>query len=172
MRVMNPFIYPFFVLLMLISRALAGQISKEFRTNGKRVVFTNGCFDILHLGHTSYLEAARNLGDMLIVGVNSDTSVKRLKGASRPVNSEFDRANVLAALRAVDFTCIFDEDTPLDLIGALQPAVLVKGGDYTLETIIGADIVVESGGRVVVIPFVEGKSTTSILERKLLSERT
>jgi rfaE bifunctional protein nucleotidyltransferase chain/domain len=150
---------------MLISRALAGQICTELRANNKRMVFTNGCFDILHLGHTTYLEAAQNLGDVMIVGVNSDASVRRLKGASRPVNTEFDRASVLSALRSVDFTCIFDEDTPLELIRTLQPDVLVKGGDYTLETIIGADIVAAKGGRVVVIPLVEGKSTTRIIER-------
>jgi rfaE bifunctional protein nucleotidyltransferase chain/domain len=150
---------------MLISRALAGQICAEFRANNKRVVFTNGCFDILHLGHTTYLEAARNLGDVLMVGVNSDASVKRLKGAARPVNTEFDRASVLSALRSVDFTCIFDEDTPLELIRALQPDVLVKGGDYTLATIVGADIVAAQGGQIVVIPLVDGKSTTRIIER-------
>jgi rfaE bifunctional protein nucleotidyltransferase chain/domain len=150
---------------MLISRALAGQICAEFRANHKRVVFTNGCFDILHLGHTTYLEAARNLGDVLMVGVNSDASVKRLKGAARPVNTEFDRASVLSALRSVDFTCIFDEDTPLELIRALQPDVLVKGGDYTLATIVGADIVAAQGGQIVVIPLVDGKSTTRIIER-------
>jgi rfaE bifunctional protein nucleotidyltransferase chain/domain len=150
---------------MLISRALAEQVSAELRANNKRIVFTNGCFDILHLGHTTYLEAARNLGDVMIVGINSDASVKRLKGASRPINTEFDRASVLSALRSVDFTCIFDEDTPLELIRAVQPDVLVKGGDYTVETIVGADIVAAKGGRVVVIPLVEGKSTTRIIER-------
>lgn len=150
---------------MLISRDIAVQLCKELHAQNKRIVFTNGCFDILHLGHTTYLEAARNLGDVLFVGVNSDASVQRLKGTSRPINTEFDRANVLSALRSVNYTCIFDEDTPLELIRALQPDVLVKGGDYTPETIVGADVVTARGGQVVVIPFVEGKSTTRIIER-------
>lgn len=154
---------------MLLSRSLAQALSAELRKEGKTVVFTNGCFDILHLGHTTYLEAAKKLGDVLIVGVNSDDSVRRLKGNSggvnRPVNPQNDRATVLSALRAVDFTCIFDEDTPFDLISALLPNILVKGGDYTPETIVGADIVRSQGGQVVVIPFVEGKSTTRIIER-------
>jgi D-beta-D-heptose 7-phosphate kinase/D-beta-D-heptose 1-phosphate adenosyltransferase len=150
---------------MLLSRALAATLCQEFRANGQRIVFTNGCFDIVHIGHTRYLQAARNLGDVLFVGVNSDASVKRLKGASRPVNAELDRAELLSALCSVDYTCIFEEDTPFDLIQALQPDILVKGGDYTPETIIGADIVLARGGRVEVIPFVEGRSTTRILER-------
>lgn len=154
---------------MLLSRLLAQTLSTELRKQGKTLVFTNGCFDILHVGHTTYLEAARKLGDVLIVGVNSDDSVRRLKGKSggveRPVNSQHDRAAVLSALGAVDYTCIFDEDTPFDLISELLPNVLVKGGDYTPETIVGADVVRSHGGRVVVIPFVEGKSTTSIIER-------
>ncbi|MBD1208020.1 MAG: D-glycero-beta-D-manno-heptose 1-phosphate adenylyltransferase [Ignavibacteria bacterium] len=154
---------------MLLSRTLARTLSAELRKQGKTLVFTNGCFDILHVGHTTYLEAAKKLGDILIVGVNSDDSVRRLKGKSggveRPVNSQSDRAAVLSALRAVDYTCIFDEDTPFDLISELMPDVLVKGGDYTPETIVGADVVRSHGGRVVVIPFVEGKSTTSIIER-------
>lgn len=154
---------------MLLSQPLAQTLSIELRQAGKTLVFTNGCFDILHLGHTTYLEAAKKLGDVLIVGVNSDNSVHRLKGnaggVERPVNSQSDRAAVLSALRAVDYTCIFDEDTPFELISALLPDVLVKGGDYTPETIVGADVVRSRGGRVVVIPFVEGQSTTRIIER-------
>lgn len=150
---------------MYITQALAQQIMTELRSQGKTVVFTNGCFDILHIGHVSYLEAAKKLGDVLLVGVNSDDSVRRLKGASRPVNSEFDRAALLSALRAVDYTCIFEEDTPLNLITLLRPDVLVKGGDYTPETIVGGDIVRGHGGSVVVLPFVEGKSTSLIIER-------
>lgn len=154
---------------MLLSRSLAQALSAEFRKEGKTVVFTNGCFDILHLGHTTYLEAAKKLGDVLIIGVNSDDSVRRLKGNSggvnRPVNPQNDRAAVLSALRAVDYTCIFDEDTPFDLISSLLPNILVKGGDYTPETIVGADVVRSQGGQVIVIPFVEGKSTTRIIER-------
>lgn len=150
---------------MYITQALAQQIMTELRSQGKTVVFTNGCFDILHIGHVSYLEAAKKLGDVLIVGVNSDDSVRRLKGASRPVNSELDRAALLSALRAVDYACIFEEDTPLNLITLLRPDILVKGGDYTPETIVGGDIVRGHGGSVVVLPFVEGKSTSLIIER-------
>jgi rfaE bifunctional protein nucleotidyltransferase chain/domain len=156
---------------MLISQALAQTIATEIRNEGKTLVFTNGCFDILHVGHTTYLEKAATLGNILLVGVNSDASVRRLKGgkagAERPINTERDRATVLSALRSVDYTCIFDDDTPLDLIELVQPDVLVKGGDYTPETIVGADIVRARGGRVVVIPFVEGKSTTQIVNRIL-----
>ncbi len=150
---------------MLVSRTLAEEIALALRKTGKTLVFTNGCFDILHVGHVSYLEAAKRLGDVLIVGVNSDDSVRRLKGASRPINPESDRAMLLSALKSVDFTCIFEEDTPLNLITALQPDVLVKGGDYTPETIVGADVVWTRGGRVVVLPFVAGKSTTNIIHR-------
>ncbi len=150
---------------MTVSRTLAEEIASALRKTGKTLVFTNGCFDILHVGHASYLEAAKRLGDVLIVGVNSDDSVRRLKGASRPINPEADRAMLLSALKSVDFTCIFEEDTPLNLITALQPNVLVKGGDYTPETIVGADVVWTRGGRVVVLPFVAGKSTTNIIHR-------
>lgn len=150
---------------MLLSLPLAATLCDELRTSGQRIVFTNGCFDILHIGHTRYLQTARELGDVLIVGVNSDASVKRLKGASRPVNTESDRAEMLLALFSVDYTCIFEEDTPLELIQIIKPDILVKGGDYAPSAIVGADFVRERGGRVEVIPFVEGKSTTSILER-------
>ncbi len=150
---------------MLLSRSLVEALAAEFRALGRTIVFTNGCFDILHIGHTSYLEAAKKLGDILIVGVNSDDSVRRLKGASRPINTQHDRATLLSSLRAVDYTCIFTEDTPLKLITDIQPDVLVKGGDYTPETIVGADIVRERGGHIVVLPFIEGKSTTRIIER-------
>lgn len=150
---------------MLITRALAQHITTELHSQGKTVVFTNGCFDILHVGHVSYLEAAKKLGDVLIVGVNSDDSVRRLKGASRPVNPASERAAVLSALRAVDFTCLFEEDTPFNLIYALEPDILVKGGDYTPETVVGADIVQNRGGRVIILPFVEGKSTTRVIQR-------
>ena len=131
-----------------------------------RVVFTNGVFDLLHRGHVEYLYAARALGDALVVGVNTDASARRLgKGADRPINGEEDRAFVLAGLACVDAVTLFDEDTPRELISVLLPDVLVKGGDYTVETIVGADVVIAAGGRVEVIPLVPGRSTTSILER-------
>lgn len=150
---------------MLVHLELAASISKEAKAQGKKVVFTNGCFDILHLGHITYLQKAKQLGDILIVGVNTDASVRRLKGPTRPVNSQIDRAVVLAALKSVDYTVLFDEDTPLELIKTLQPAVLVKGGDYTIETIVGANEVLSNGGEVLTIDFVEGKSTTSIIKK-------
>ena len=132
---------------------------------GHRIVFTNGCFDIIHMGHVTYLNKAANLGDLLIVGLNSDASVKRLKGDSRPINGEQDRAGVLAALHSVDFVVVFEEDTPEKLIEAITPNVLVKGGDYVGNTIVGADYVRHNGGVVVTIPLVEGKSTTSIVNK-------
>jgi D-glycero-beta-D-manno-heptose 1-phosphate adenylyltransferase len=131
-----------------------------------RIVFTNGVFDLLHRGHVEYLSAARALGDALVVGVNTDASARRLgKGADRPVNPEDDRALVVAALAAVDAVVLFDEDTPRELIAALLPDVLVKGGDYTVDTIAGAAEVRAAGGRVETIPLVPGRSTTHILER-------
>ena len=129
------------------------------------VVFTNGVFDLLHPGHVDVLDGARRQGDVLVVGINSDASVRRLKGPSRPVRNEQDRASVVAALEAVDAVVIFEEDTPLELVRALQPDVIVKGGDYTADTIVGADIVLARGGRVVVVPILAGQSTTSIIER-------
>ncbi len=130
------------------------------------VVFTNGVFDLLHPGHVDVLTGARAQGDLLIVGVNSDASVRRLgKGPERPVRAEAERAYVLAALAAVDAVVIFDEDTPIDLVRALQPDIIVKGGDYRPETVVGADIVRARGGRVVIIPLTPGQSTTSIIER-------
>lgn len=132
---------------------------------GKKIVFTNGCFDILHHGHIDYLAKAASLGNVLVAGLNTDASVKRLKGAARPINNEQDRALQMAALMYIDAVCLFDEDTPLELITALQPDVLAKGGDYTIDKIVGADIVQGNGGSVEVIPFVEGYSTTSLVER-------
>lgn len=142
------------------------QLAERFgRPRCQRVVFTNGCFDILHRGHVEYLFAARSLGDRLIVGLNSDASVRRLKGPGRPINSEEDRAFVLASLAAVDAVTVFTEDTPLGLIRSVLPDVLVKGGDYTVEQIVGASEVVAAGGEVIVAPLVPGRSTTSILQR-------
>lgn len=148
---------------MLLNKDILKIVCKELKLYDKKIVFTNGCFDIIHAGHVKYLDEARKLGDVLIVGLNSDDSVKRLKGPSRPINNEIDRSIVLGALKSVDYVCIFGEDTPLELITDLVPDVLVKGGDYTLDNIVGADFVLQTGGEVAVIPFVEGKSTTKII---------
>lgn len=147
----------------VVSRA--DLLSRLGRPRDAKVVFTNGCFDVLHRGHAEYLAAARALGDVLVVGLNSDDSVRRLKGPDRPVNGEEDRAYLLAALASVDYVTVFGDDTPRDLIAALLPDVLVKGGDYTRETVVGADEVEAAGGRVALVPLVPGRSTTSILER-------
>ncbi len=135
------------------------------KVSGKRVVFTNGCFDILHVGHKRYLEEARSLGDLLVVGVNSDESVRRLKGPERPINVERDRVEMLTALDCVDYVIVFEDDTPYDLIDRIKPAVLVKGGDYKPEEVVGKDIVEANGGEVVIIPLVEGKSTTAVIKK-------
>jgi len=132
---------------------------------GKKIIFTNGCFDILHIGHARYLYRARELGDHLIVAVNSDRSVKAIKGPGRPVNSQDERAEMLAALACVDSVVIFDEDTPLKTIEFLMPDVLVKGGDWDLKDIVGSNIIMAAGGEVRSITFVEGSSTTGIIKR-------
>jgi rfaE bifunctional protein nucleotidyltransferase chain/domain len=130
-----------------------------------RVVFTNGVFDLLHPGHVDVLVGARSRGDTLVVGVNSDASVRRLKGSDRPIRAEGERAYVLAALECVDAVTLFDQDTPLDLVQALQPDIIVKGGDYAPDTVVGADVVRARGGEVVIIPLTPGQSTTSTIER-------
>lgn len=145
-------------------QALRHKIN-AWRGSGQRIVFTNGCFDILHHGHLDYLARAASLGNRLVVAVNSDASVKRLKGPLRPVNSQDDRALALAALLLVDAVCIFEEDTPAEIIRILEPDVLAKGGDYTIDTIVGADTVLARGGQVEVIPFVAGYSTTGLIEK-------
>jgi len=132
---------------------------------GKRVVFTNGCFDILHVGHVRYLEEAKKLGDLLVIGLNSDSSTKLLKGPERPVVSELERREVLSSLRSVDAVLIFDEQTPLDLIKAVKPEVLVKGGDWPIEKIVGSEFVIASGGEVRSLSFYPGHSSTSIIEK-------
>jgi rfaE bifunctional protein nucleotidyltransferase chain/domain len=134
---------------------------------GKKLVVTNGCFDILHLGHVTYLETARNFGDALLVGVNGDAAVRGLKGAGRPVNSETDRAAVLATLQSVDGVCIFTNTTATKFLAAVQPDIYVKGGDYTLDTLNQDErrAVESAGGKIVLVPFVAGKSTTSLLEK-------
>ncbi|HUF12049.1 MAG TPA: D-glycero-beta-D-manno-heptose 1-phosphate adenylyltransferase [Longimicrobiales bacterium] len=135
------------------------------RPRRQRVVFTNGCFDLLHPGHVEYLHDARLLGDLLVVGLNSDDSVRRLKGPERPLNAEDSRAIVLAGLASVDFVTLFDEDTPRELIAALLPDLLVKGGDYRAEEVVGREEVEAAGGRVVILPFRAGHSTTALLTR-------
>lgn len=145
---------------------LASIIASE-KQRGKRIVFTNGCFDLLHAGHVKYLQKARNLGDLLVLGLNSDASVRRLKGEKRPLIGEEERAHILAALDCIDYVVLFDEDTPLELITALKPDVLAKGGDYTADAVVGRDVVEAYGGRVELVTFVDGKSTTNIIERVL-----
>jgi D-beta-D-heptose 7-phosphate kinase/D-beta-D-heptose 1-phosphate adenosyltransferase len=147
-----------------IAASRSDAVERRAKLRGQ-VVFTNGVFDLLHPGHVDILTAARGEGDALIVGINTDESVRRLKGPSRPVRSERDRAHVLAALEAVDLVVSFDEDTPLELVSALRPDVIVKGGDYTPDSIVGAKEVKSWGGRVVVVPLTAGHSTTSIIER-------
>ncbi|MCX8112220.1 MAG: D-glycero-beta-D-manno-heptose 1-phosphate adenylyltransferase [Bacteroidia bacterium] len=131
----------------------------------QRIVFTNGCFDILHLGHVTYLEEAAKLGDVLIVGLNSDESVRRLKGPSRPLQPQDARARLLAALEFVEAVIIFEEDTPQQLIERIAPDVLVKGGDYTIDSVVGADFVRQRGGEVVILPLVVGYSTTELIRK-------
>lgn len=137
------------------------------KKSGKRIVFTNGCFDLLHAGHVKYLQKARDLGDLLVLGLNSDASVRRLKGAKRPLIDQEERAHLLAALDCIDYVIVFDEDTPLELITALKPHILAKGGDYSLDGVVGRDVVESYGGRVELVSFVDGKSTTNIIERIL-----
>ena len=141
----------------------------EAKKLGQTVVFTNGCFDILHLGHVRYLEAARRLGDLLVVGINTDSTVRKLKGPGRPVNSEFERLEVLASLESVDYVTLFAEDLPIDIILAVKPSIHAKGGDYTLDDLPEADAVKQVGGITRLIPFesteTQGKSTTSVIER-------
>ncbi|MCU0390769.1 MAG: D-glycero-beta-D-manno-heptose-7-phosphate kinase [Thermoflexibacter sp.] len=143
------------------SRKEISVIAEDLKKRKKKIVFTNGCFDILHLGHVKYLEKAKNFGDILIVGVNADASVKRLKGEERPINPEYDRAYLLASLNAVDFVVVFEEDTPYELIKSITPEILVKGGDYEGKEVVGSDIVNE----VKLVSFVEGKSTTNIINK-------
>jgi D-beta-D-heptose 7-phosphate kinase/D-beta-D-heptose 1-phosphate adenosyltransferase len=149
---------------MLDAEALAAFV-RDARAAGKRVVFTNGVFDILHPGHVRYLQAARAHGDVLIVGINSDASVRRNKGPNRPINPQEERAEVLAALAGVDAVSIFDDDTPADIIRRVQPDVLVKGADWPADQIVGRDIVEARGGRVVLEPVEQGYSTSAIVER-------
>ncbi|HET6490962.1 MAG TPA: D-glycero-beta-D-manno-heptose 1-phosphate adenylyltransferase [Syntrophales bacterium] len=144
-------------------RAEVNRLKRE----GKKVIFTNGCFDILHAGHTRYLREAKKLGDVLILALNSDSSVRSIKGEKRPIVPESERAEVVAALASVDYVTIFDELTPLELIEFLQPDVIVKGGDWAEKDIVGAEAVAKWGGRVAIMPEIEGASTTNVIEKIL-----
>jgi len=140
------------------------RIAQDLKTKGKRIVFTNGCFDLLHVGHIRYLEEAKSLGDILLVGVNSDRSVREIKGPYRPILPEEERAEILSALGFVDYVTIFDEPTPLNLISLLLPHILVKGGDWTKEATVGWEAVEGAGGEVVILSFIEGSSTSQLIE--------
>lgn len=149
----------------ILSRNDLVQVRRRLKAEGKRVVFTNGCFDILHRGHVDYLTKSKAQGDVLVVGLNTDSSVQRLKGPSRPVVEEGDRAVVLAALSVVDYVCLFDEDTPYELIRALVPDILVKGADWSVNDIVGKDIVEAAGGSVHTIEFLPNRSTSTIIQK-------
>jgi D-glycero-beta-D-manno-heptose 1-phosphate adenylyltransferase len=149
----------------IVSLSEAKAKVKAWQQTGSKVVFTNGCFDLIHLGHVDYLEKARNLGDKLILGLNTDDSVSRFKGPERPLQDQNSRARVLAAMQFIDLVVFFNEDTPLSLISELVPNVLVKGSDYLTENIVGADVVQKAGGVVKTIDFVSGYSTTRIVEK-------
>jgi D-glycero-beta-D-manno-heptose 1-phosphate adenylyltransferase len=148
----------------IITKEKALALIPEWRKKGP-VVFTNGCFDILHLGHVDYLEKAKNLGDKLILGLNTDKSIQRLKGTERPITDEYSRARVIAALEFVDAVILFDEETPYELISFLKPDILVKGEDYDIKNIIGADVVLENGGTVKTVSLVKGYSTSNIISK-------
>jgi len=145
----------------IISKPKLAAFLKKARKEGKKIVFTNGCFDILHAGHVSILEFARNQGDLLILGMNTDASVRRLKGKTRPINKQADRALVAAALQPVDAVAFFNEDTPLNLIKSIQPDILVKGADYSVQTVVGR----EYAGKVVLFKLLKGRSTTNIIKK-------
>lgn len=149
---------------VLNSENLSDFFSK-LRSSNKKIVFTNGCFDLLHVGHVRYLQEARSLGDILVVGVNSDRSVQVLKGPTRPIQNQNDRAEILAALACVDYTVIFDEQTPERLIHEVRPDILVKGGDWKISEIVGSDFVLANGGQVRSLQFIDGRSTTKIIEK-------
>ena len=149
----------------LRSKETLKRLIGRLKERGKKIVFTNGCFDILHAGHVAYLEKAKKLGDVLILGLNSDLSTRRLKGPGRPVNPQLDRARVLSGLQCVDYICLFNEDTPVKLILAFRPNVLVKGADWSVSSITGAREALSWGGKVVRIPLLKGRSTTNILKK-------
>ncbi|TDT67898.1 glycerol-3-phosphate cytidylyltransferase [Hypnocyclicus thermotrophus] len=149
----------------ILDRKEAAKLVKKLKSEGKTVVFTNGCFDILHVGHLRYLQEAKELGDILIVGVNSDKSVSKLKGPTRPINTQNDRAEMLVGLKPVDYTVIFTEDTPVEIINELKPSIHVKGGDYKKEELPETPIVEKNGGKVIILSLIQGKSTTNIVKK-------
>lgn len=149
----------------LIEKENLSDLIKKLRSEGKKIVTTNGCFDLLHVGHVRYLQKSKSFGDILIVMLNSDMSVKRLKGDSRPLNNEQDRAEILCALSCVDYVVIFEEDTPRDLLDIIKPDIHTKGGDYTLETLPEADVIIKNNIKLELITFVEGKSTTNLINK-------
>ena len=149
----------------VLNRDELALVVRDLRAQAKKSVFTNGCFDLLHRGHIEYLRAAHELGDVLVVGLNTDRSVRALKGPDRPIQPENDRAEIMAALECVDYVTLFDEDTPLSLISRIVPHVLVKGGDWPVERIVGRDVVEGAGGRVLSIPYVAGLSTSELIRR-------
>jgi D-beta-D-heptose 7-phosphate kinase/D-beta-D-heptose 1-phosphate adenosyltransferase len=148
----------------IVSKNKARDLIAEWRRNGHRIVFTNGCFDILHIGHIKLLHAAADEGDKLIIGLNSDISVKKLKGNSRPIVPEAERAALLSNITGVDLVVFFNEETPLELIRSFKPDIIVKGGDYAPEQVVGHEIVEQEGGKVVIVPLIEGISTTKVIE--------
>lgn len=150
---------------MIIDRSKIAEFCQVLRDGGQRVVFTNGCFDILHAGHVRYLKQARSYGDCLVLGLNTDASVRRLKGPERPINNEHDRAEVVGALKSVDYVVFFDEPTAEELIRQVHPDVYVKGGDYTIETLPEGQIVLGYGGQVKLVKLVEGRSTTNVIAK-------
>lgn len=154
----------------IVCRKDVKELILKWRNANERIVFTNGCFDLLHLGHVDYLAKAKDLGERLIIGVNTDSSVKRLKGEHRPLQDENSRLHILAALQSVDAVVLFDEDTPYELIKEIEPDILVKGADYKIENIVGYDIVVSRGGSVQTIEFIEGYSTT-LIEKRILNSK-
>lgn len=149
----------------IVSREDFAKIIKEWQQQGDKVVFTNGCFDLIHLGHVDYLEKAREKGDRLVVGLNSDDSVRRLKGDKRPIMDSKARARILSSMEFVDLVTIFDEETPLNLITSTVPDILVKGKDYSVENIVGSDVVINAGGDVKTVELVDGYSTTQIISK-------
>ncbi|MCK5780831.1 MAG: D-glycero-beta-D-manno-heptose 1-phosphate adenylyltransferase [Psychrilyobacter sp.] len=149
----------------VLSREDACKLIEKLKEQGKKVIFTNGCFDILHVGHLRYLNEAKECGDILVVGVNSNDSVSRLKGPTRPINSEEDRAELLCGLKAVDYAVIFPEDTPVEIIGALKPSIHVKGGDYKKEDLPETKVVESYGGEVRILSLVDGKSTSNVVKK-------
>lgn len=150
---------------MIYSWETLAKIISEAHENAQQVVFTNGCFDIIHAGHVRYLNKSKKLGDLLVVGLNSDESVRQLKGESRPINNVKDRAEVLSNLKAVDYVAVFTEETPRELVEFIKPDIITKGGDYKAEDVAGGEFVLARGGKVIIVPLVEGKSSTAIINK-------